>query len=91
MGTRNSVRTNSRASLTIAANSKARFLLSRGNMNFSKKSDDEMRPISVDFRQVRSPYFSQGRMVGVDIGVVSFKRRTFKRATIPLMSRQMAS
>lgn len=116
MGTRNSVRTNSRASLTAVSISQTQFWFSRGNMISSKKSDDDVRPISANFRQVMSsidnmaidrepskaaeslrhwklkPYLSQGRVVGVDTGVmVSFKGRTFKRAAILLMSRLMAS
>jgi hypothetical protein len=54
MGTRNFTDTNSRASLAAMPVSPEDFWLPRRNKLLSEKSDDEVRPISVDCRPVMS-------------------------------------
>jgi hypothetical protein len=54
MGMRNSERANSRESVAATPVSPEQFWLPRRNKRFSEKSDDDVSPIAVDFRQVLS-------------------------------------
>jgi hypothetical protein len=105
MGTRNSARANSRASLRgepEEAGSKAEAIPFRVVVS-KDGSVNDVQGIRVTAAQNENtaetlcqwklkPYFSQGRVVGVETGVIaSFNGRTTKQAPTLLVSNEMAS